>query len=433
MTDSSTSTFYDIDRPIKNTGEDSLHRSEFAKNLAKAIGYWDGSESLVIALYGDWGSGKTSIKNMVVESIKSQDNKTVVPIEFNPWYWSGQKELMEAFFREISIGFEEKDKPLSEKLRAYSKVLRFGSSLINTFLPFTESVVPGISIVLHSVSNEAKEISQTLEAGADLSDNQESNKSLNDIKTDIRTTLEESKTKYLIIIDDIDRLSPDQVRMMFQLIKANADFPKFVYLLMFQKDIVEKALERPDEKINGQSYLNKIIQIPFNVPMAETTIIHEYLGKKIKTILDSHGISSELTPEGLEEVMKLIKPLFNNYRDVKRFLNTLSINIALLIKDNKLIVNPVDYILIETIRVFNPKLYMWIYENKLNQNFTESSYTGMSEEYDLNYAEITSYLFYKHKDDLYGIKTAYTRPNYSDPRMISNPDKLDLYYSLFIK
>ncbi len=433
MTDSSTNTFYNIDRPIEHINEDSLHRSEFAENLAKAIGYWDGSDSLVIALYGEWGSGKTSIKNMVVESIKSQDNKTVVPIEFNPWYWSGQKELMEAFFREIGIGFEEQNEPLSKKFKLYGKVLTFSSSCMKAIAPLSQWVAPGTGTILDSVSTGTENIARALEAGAELSDNQESNKSLNDIKNEIKASLKD-REKYLIIIDDIDRLPPDQIRMMFQLIKANADFPKFVYLLMFQKDIVEKALEIPGENINGQSYLNKIIQIPFDVPMANTTIIHKYLENNIKNIFEKHGISSELPPEVLGESMRLIGPLFNNYRDVKRFLNTLSINIALFIKDNKLIVHPVDYILIETIRVFNPELYIWIYEKKLNQEYIVPSHEDFSGKFQGYYVGFMHYLFNKQNHKTLSVmNSSFKRKDYTDPRLISNSNNLDLYYSLFIK
>lgn len=60
---------FSADRPITSCSEDLLGRSGFAKSIAAAIKGWIGNDSLVIALYGSWGSGKTSIKNMAIETL----------------------------------------------------------------------------------------------------------------------------------------------------------------------------------------------------------------------------------------------------------------------------------------------------------------------------------------------------------------------------
>ena len=66
------------DRPIHRRSEDRLGRAGFANAIAKAIRGWRGRESLVIALYGQWGSGKSSVKNMVRETLKESSPKPVV-------------------------------------------------------------------------------------------------------------------------------------------------------------------------------------------------------------------------------------------------------------------------------------------------------------------------------------------------------------------
>jgi predicted KAP-like P-loop ATPase len=55
---------FSSDRPINSPGEDRLGHSSFASALARAIANWRQKSSLVIALYGEWGSGKSSIKNV---------------------------------------------------------------------------------------------------------------------------------------------------------------------------------------------------------------------------------------------------------------------------------------------------------------------------------------------------------------------------------
>ncbi|MGE4559240.1 MAG: P-loop NTPase fold protein [Desulfobulbus sp.] len=52
---------FDSDRPITKVEEDLLGRSGFSTDLANAMASWHGKDSLVVALHGDWGSGKSSV------------------------------------------------------------------------------------------------------------------------------------------------------------------------------------------------------------------------------------------------------------------------------------------------------------------------------------------------------------------------------------
>ena len=60
---------FNPDRPIESAAEDRLERAGFAQQLANRIAAWQGHESLVIGLYGDWGTGKSSVKNLVIEHL----------------------------------------------------------------------------------------------------------------------------------------------------------------------------------------------------------------------------------------------------------------------------------------------------------------------------------------------------------------------------
>ncbi|AVZ86241.1 P-loop NTPase fold protein [Acinetobacter sp. WCHA45] len=88
---------FSADRPIKNLEDDLLDRADFSKNLSDAISQWKGDDSLVIALHGDWGAGKSSIKNMALSHSKKQKNSPTI-IEFSPWEWSAQDKIVQAFF-----------------------------------------------------------------------------------------------------------------------------------------------------------------------------------------------------------------------------------------------------------------------------------------------------------------------------------------------
>jgi predicted KAP-like P-loop ATPase len=93
---------FSSDRPIQSRDADLLDRRVFAEHVAAAVRSWAGHDSLVLALYGQWGSGKSSVKYMVVDSLRSDKATTPYIVEFNPWQWAGQEQLSEAFFREIA-------------------------------------------------------------------------------------------------------------------------------------------------------------------------------------------------------------------------------------------------------------------------------------------------------------------------------------------
>ncbi len=65
-----------------------------------------------------------------------------------------------------------------------------------------------------------------------------------------------------MVIDDIDRLIPSEVQELFQLIKVNADFPNVVYLVLFDRSVVEKNIEKV-VAVSGRDYLEKIVQVGF--------------------------------------------------------------------------------------------------------------------------------------------------------------------------
>ena len=126
---------FSADRPIGSIEEDLLGRVPFAKSLASAIKGWQGNESLVVAMYGPWGSGKSSVKNMVLQTLRLAETNCPLIIEFNPWQWSGQNQLAEAFFQEIGLVLGRSDgsedgKRRAAKWRTYGTYLTFGASLI---------------------------------------------------------------------------------------------------------------------------------------------------------------------------------------------------------------------------------------------------------------------------------------------------------------
>jgi predicted KAP-like P-loop ATPase len=89
MADNMASHPFSADRPITSRSADLLGRGAFAESLASAIRGWKDLDSLVIALYGPWGAGKSLIKNMMLEALRGSKEDCPSIVEFNPWQWMG--------------------------------------------------------------------------------------------------------------------------------------------------------------------------------------------------------------------------------------------------------------------------------------------------------------------------------------------------------
>jgi predicted KAP-like P-loop ATPase len=130
-----------FDQPINSYKEDLLGRHSFGKALAKAILSYNLDDSLSVGLYGEWGSGKTSLINMILEEVKSiSSNKDPFIINFNPWNFSDQNQLIQQFFNELSLVLCRDDSAdrhvkIGRTIQKYSKF----------FEPF--SYVPALSII----------------------------------------------------------------------------------------------------------------------------------------------------------------------------------------------------------------------------------------------------------------------------------------------
>ena len=209
-----------------NISADTLNRKNFAKNLALNIQNYferqDINDCLTIGLMGEWGSGKTSILNMTEHYLK--DSKIKI-IKFNPWIYSSYDQLVGQFFDELIMEFtDSRDNSFSGFLRQYKikvnklelakKLAVVGTSIIDSKLG------SGVERILDSTSEE---------------DN------LAHIKKKINRQF--AGRKVICIIDDLDRLSKDEIAEMFKLIKIMADFKNMVYLVAFDKDVVANALE----------------------------------------------------------------------------------------------------------------------------------------------------------------------------------------------
>lgn len=381
------------DRPITRIEEDLLGRSGFSTDLAKAMSSWHGKDSLVVALHGDWGSGKSSIKNMALSRLEEISDDKPDVIEFSPWEWAAQDKITASFFEEISksIGHTDRSKSgkkLAATLKKYGRYLNTGETVVtglSAALPtlfvlatligvggnfsddvWVKNVSASILLVLAGWAAALKwgktfldKLTGNVEATA-----KEKEQSLSDIRQELSGLLLEKKAPLIVVMDDLDRLTSSQLRMVFQLVKANLEFPNVVFLLLFQRDLVEDKLN--DGAQLGRDYLEKIIQVPFDIPRIETTRLHSLLFSKLDKIIEQDASATKMFDSGRwgNIFHGSLNAYFDNLRSVYRFTSTLSFHFTLHKGKSAFEVNPVDLIAIECLRVFEPDVYKEIARSK---------------------------------------------------------------------
>ena len=338
---------YNADKPIKTGAEDLLGRSFFSKQLAKALYECDASDGLVIGLFGEWGSGKTSVLNMTMNEIKNMgeesENEPLI-VTFSPWNYSDKDNLTRLFFHRLITRIEGEDnqakkKELGENLKKYVNILD-GLALVPVFGNVLAAVSKGFA---------TDYVDKLLEVP-----------DLDKAKEDLERILEGSNQKIIVVIDDIDRLTNSQIRDIFHLAKQVGNFPNIVYILSMDREIVCRALKEI-HNIDGHEYLEKIIQIPFEIPKISKSKVHKYLFNQLDKIINDTSDDAIIDDSYWERVfVNCVSPYIDNLRDINRLTNIFKFKYRALYQE----VSVEDMIGITTLEVLEPKLYKWIYNNK---------------------------------------------------------------------
>lgn len=318
---------YSADAPVKSSAGDRFQRWPFAQRIAQIIATRKDPESLVVGINGAWGEGKTTVFYFIEEELRKHEN--IVAFRFNPWRFPDESKLARDFFHSLATALEKSIVTGREKLGDFlSKYVSIGAGLAGA-----GDATKAIGDLLSSVE-------------------------LENIKQRVETILQESHKRVVVLMDDIDRLDKAEIQTVFRLVKLVADFENTAYVLAFDSDMVASALQErysSHDRDAGRNFLEKIIQVPLDLPHTPKTSLRTYCLEIIQQVIVDSGI--ELTDNDVERFVLcfdlglLIR--LNTPRMAKRYGNILSFALPILKGE----VNIVDLMLIEGIRVFYPKLY----------------------------------------------------------------------------
>jgi len=246
---------------IANTGEDTLDISRHAVALTKFVRYT--ATPMTIGVQGEWGSGKTSLLNQIYSSL--EDEGKYKQIWINSWEHSLLAEPEEALLKIIN-------------------------EIIQEMLGSDENI------------------------------------KLNKLADEIQGLNSNPFEKIVIYVDDLDRIEPKNAVQILELLKNIFNIEKCVFILAIDYQVVVKGLKEKfgeqteENEWEFRAFFDKIIQLPFMMPMGQYNI-----GKYVGNLLGKTGFiqNSEQSQDRINKLVLL--SIGGNPRSLKRLVNSLTL------------------------------------------------------------------------------------------------------------
>ncbi len=354
-------TFNDL--PIDgDEGQDFLNWDGASKKLASFI--CNRITPITIGVQGDWGSGKTSFINMVKKNLGTpsgdpakflvkdktcsftfyetqdgEDKNLIITLDINAWIFNKVEDVsmsMMTFIYDELTKLENFPKNPSDFLKdIYKKSLGF------------------LGVVISSTSEKAGEIFQTtfMKKASESSTaareitffRKNLDRSMNKVIENI-TASGYKKVRFIIFIDDLDRIPPKNVFQITEALKLFLDLNGCVFVLHCDMEVIKKGISASMKEYGnsdvsdsaGKNYLDKIIQIIYEIPKPSINGVRDIISSTYTDYLSLHY------GNGYEEILNLFPDVRDNIRSLKKVANSYELNIHLLEGDAPEAKNPSD-------------------------------------------------------------------------------------------
>jgi hypothetical protein len=232
----------------------------FVRSFAEAIGAVKGIDSVVLALAGPWGSGKSSLLNLVALELDSSAAQPPLVMRFNPWWFSGSNRLVAAFLQQLGAAISR----------------------------------PTVKETLGTATTALDRLSVAVaKPGAGGLSEDPAARDIELIRNEIDSIFAKSERRVLIMMDDIDRLTPDEMSQLLLIVRAVADFPNTTYVLSFDYEVVVEAIGNK-LGVDGRTYLEKVVQLQIDVPLpGRMTLERMVVGQLAAIDPDATALDSE--------------------------------------------------------------------------------------------------------------------------------------------
>lgn len=309
-----------IDVPRRHDQDDLFGIKVYQDALIDYIKFTD--TPITIALQGEWGSGKTSLMNLLKWNLCDTDNSPYYPVWINTWQYSLMKtpgqtiiSILEGIVSQIiaikpNQSWNESKKKIGS---IFKKIATVGAKAAVGVVGVDGGLVDELVGEENSVKSDISQLKE--EIGRLIEEALNSNT---------------SKQGFTFYIDDLDRIDPPVAVEILELLKNIFDLEKCVFILAIDYDVVIKGLKPKFGELTDKnerefrSFFDKIIQLPFSMPVASYNV-DTFLVDALSKV--DYFSAAELQDTHLSEILSEVARLSvgSNPRSLKRLLNTLSL------------------------------------------------------------------------------------------------------------
>ena len=272
-----------------------------------------------IGVFGDWGTGKTTLINSVDKAL--QTDRDLVKIRLEASRYKREMFPLVSLLKSIAytLPAEKEFENLKQKLE---------TSAIN-FLKRTPDILTSIISKYASEEDEIshemintfkKELNSKIQLIAELDRDTIYFDGFKEIKKEIRNLrVDNPAFRIIIFVDDLDKCSPGKAFEILEMIRVFHDIEGFIYIIGISHDMIVKLSKvgNSESSLDGERYIKKLIQVPITLPKWSNQDIVRLVKELIKKGM-IHDKFKDVVDKNIELISVAID---NNPREIKRFLN----------------------------------------------------------------------------------------------------------------
>ena len=271
------------DWPIEKAYEDILNIHDEAENVARELEDLDRRKTWSLAITAHWGTGKSSFMNLIVNEISE---KKFDILYFNPRDCKSYQSIQEDFFNELACLLSKYNSRCSSVMKDYMASLQLidNRGIVEKLMNF------------YKIWNKAS------------------------LKGNIKETFSRLHKRVLVLIDDFDRLSKEEIMEVLKLIDSNAAFNNLIFLTAYDKEQVNKALGS-QYQTEEACFVDKFFNIEYSVPTRPYYMLANFLIDNLTNMLHADEAEKQAIRNSVNQNYDTYRSYLPTIRDIKRFVN----------------------------------------------------------------------------------------------------------------
>lgn len=281
------------DDPIESERQDKLNYQKRAKDLISYLERSNFKKSFTIGIVGPWGNGKSSLIALIEKELEKKPLKETLHLKFLPYLNHNENDIISEFFKQLS-----------------SEINKYSGQLSNQILDYSEKLLK-----LYKNKNIKEFLS--------INTPSFSTSSSYDTFKKINSTLEGLNKKFIVFVDDLDRLSNKEVLQVLKLVRNTANFKNFIFIIALDKDYVLNTLMQKND-ISDHTFVDKFFQLEVYLPEINKQQLKEDLTEFLKAseLRFKENFILEVT-KAVYRKDNLFDDYISNHRGLKRLVNQL--------------------------------------------------------------------------------------------------------------